>query len=82
MAPVPEARLNRVFSPVEVWNGTLNPDWDLLAADRLVRAGFPATIGTPDRRDYARTSLIVFRAHAKGTGWSICRRCSVSPTNG
>ncbi len=68
MAPMPEARLNRVFSPVEVWNGTPNPDWDLLAADRLIRAGFPVTIGTPDRRDYARTSLIVFRAHAKGTG--------------
>lgn len=71
MAPVPEARLSRVFSQVEVWNGTPNPDWDLLAVDRLIRAGFPATVGTPDRRDYAHTSLIVFREHAKGTGVEV-----------
>lgn len=68
MAPVPEARLNRLFGPVEVWNGTPNPDWDDLAVDRLVRAGFPARVGTPDRRDYPQTMLIVFRTHAKGTG--------------
>ena len=68
MAPVPESRLSRVFSPVEVWNGTPNPDWDLLAVDRLVRAGFPATVGVPDRRDYPHTTLVVFRAYAKGTG--------------
>jgi LCP family protein required for cell wall assembly len=68
MAPIPESRLNRVFSPVEVWNGTPNPDWDLLAVDRLVRAGFPATVGVPDRRDYPHTTLVVFRAYAKGTG--------------
>jgi len=68
MAPVPESRLNRVFNPVEVWNGTPNPDWDLLAVDRLVRAGFPATVGVPDRRDYPHTTLVVFRAYAKGTG--------------
>ena len=68
MAPVPESRLSRVFSPVEVWNGTSNPDWDLLAVDRLVRAGFPATVGVPDRRDYPHTTLVVFRAYAKGTG--------------
>lgn len=68
MAPMPEARLNRFFSPVEVWNGTSNPDWDDLAADRLVRAGFPATVGTPDRYNYPHTILVVFRAYAKGTG--------------
>ncbi len=68
MAPVPEARLNRLFGKVEVWNGTSNPDWDDLAVDRLVRAGFPATVGTSDRHDYPHTTLVVFRAHAKGTG--------------
>jgi len=68
MAPIPEARLMRTFMPVEVWNGTPNEDWDLLAADRLVRAGFPAVVGEPDRRDYAETRLIVFSEHAKGTG--------------
>jgi LCP family protein required for cell wall assembly len=68
MAPVPEARLARTYMPVEVWNGTPNQDWDLLAADRLYRAGFPALIGQADRRDYVATQLIVFSETAKGTG--------------
>lgn len=68
MAPIPEARLGRTYMPVEVWNGTSNPDWDLLAADRLYRAGFPPVVGQPDRRDYAETQLIVFSERTKGTG--------------
>ena len=68
MAPIPEARLYRTYMPVEVWNGTPSQDWDLLAVDRLVRAGFPALVGEPDRRDYAETQLIVFSEQIKGTG--------------
>ncbi|HIP87494.1 MAG TPA: LytR family transcriptional regulator [Anaerolineales bacterium] len=68
LAPVSEARMARTFMPVEVWNGTPNPDWDLLAADRLYRAGFPAVVSRPDRQDYVRTQIIVFSDHAKGTG--------------
>jgi LCP family protein required for cell wall assembly len=68
MAPIPEARLGRVYMPVEVWNGTSNADWDVLAADRVFRAGFVASIGEPDRRDYAETQLIVFTERTKGTG--------------
>jgi len=68
MAPVPEARLGRVYSPIEVWNGTPNEGWGFLAADRLYRAGFPALVGQADRQDYAETQLIIFREHSKGTG--------------
>jgi len=68
MAPMPEARMGRTYELVEVWNGTSNPDWDLLAADRLYRAGFPAVTGEPDRRDYTETQLIIFSERVKGTG--------------
>jgi LCP family protein required for cell wall assembly len=68
MAPVPEARLARTYMPVEVWNGTPNQHWDLLAADRLYRLGFPTTIGAADRYDYANSQIIVFSEYAKGTG--------------
>ena len=68
MAPIPEARMDRIYMPVEVWNGTPNQDWDLLAVDRLVRLGFPAVVGEPDRQDYAETQLIVFSERTKGTG--------------
>jgi LCP family protein required for cell wall assembly len=68
MAPIPEARMDRIYMPVEVWNGTPNQDWDPLAVDRLVRLGFPAVVGEPDRQDYAETQLIVFSERTKGTG--------------
>lgn len=68
MAPVPEARLSRTYTPVEVWNGTSNPDWDLLAVDRLYRAGFPAVIGEPDHHNYTTTQMIVFGTQGKGSG--------------
>jgi LCP family protein required for cell wall assembly len=68
MAPVPEARMGRTYRRVEVWNGTSNPDWDLLAADRIYRAGFPTVVGEPERQDYTQTQLIVFSEHLKGAG--------------
>ncbi len=68
MAPIPEARMGRTYLPVEVWNGTSNPDWDLLAADRIYRAGFPIVIGESSRRDHAETQLIIFGERLKGAG--------------
>ncbi len=70
MAPPPAARLARTYRPVEVWNGTTHPDWDVLAADRLYRAGFPAVIGEADRHDYPHTQLLVFSPRLKGSGAS------------
>ncbi len=66
LGPVPEGRLWRTLQAVEVWNGTGHPDWDQLAADRLYREGFVATIGQPDRRDYSNTQLIDFTGAVKG----------------
>lgn len=90
MAPMPETRIERTFMPVEVWNGTPNTDWDRLAADRLVRMGFPAIIGQPDRRDYAATQIVVFSEYAKGTGVELLQaafgvpdaRVTFTPTSG
>jgi LCP family protein required for cell wall assembly len=74
MAPVPVGRLDYSRLPVEVWNGTNNADWDLLAADRLGRAGFLATVGEPDRRDYAQTQLILYSESTKGSGVEYLQR--------
>jgi hypothetical protein len=59
--------VGRTYLPVEVWNGSSNPDWDLLAADRLNRAGFPAVVGEQDQA-YAETQLIVLSQRLKGSG--------------
>jgi len=67
LGPVPEGRQWRTLQTVEVWNGTGNPDWEDLAADRLARQGFGVVIGEPDRRDYAETQLVDFTTTAKGS---------------
>jgi polyisoprenyl-teichoic acid--peptidoglycan teichoic acid transferase len=67
LGPIPEGRLRRTLQTVEVWNGTYNAQWDQLAADRLVRQGFPVFIGEPDRRDYAQTILIDYTTTTKGS---------------
>ncbi len=67
LAPIPEGRIWRAGQTVEVWNATPNADWDQLAADRLLRQGYVAIIGEPDRRDYARTQLVDFTSTSKGS---------------
>ena len=57
---------NPIF--VEIWNGTGNPNWDHLAADRMVHYGFVPSIGTPDRYDYAQTHIVFFGSTTKGSG--------------
>jgi LCP family protein required for cell wall assembly len=74
MAPPPEARLVRTYLPIEVWNGTPYEGWGWLAADRLYRAGFPATVTEADRRDYAETQLLIFSERIKGTGADYLQR--------
>jgi hypothetical protein len=81
MAPPPEARLSRVYMPIEVWNGTPNDGWDWLAVDRLYRAGFPAEISEADRQDYAETRLIIFSESIKGTGAEYLQQMFNVPDN-
>jgi hypothetical protein len=42
---------------VEVRNGTANPAWDSLAAERLNYAGYNTTIAPADRLNYASSLL-------------------------
>jgi len=68
--------------PIEVWNGTENASWDQLAADRLLRAGFPAVVGEPDRRDYPQTQLLDFTPQGQAGAASYLRwMFQVAPEN-
>ena len=72
-------RLEEMFSPstnvasqaqasVEVWNGTADPAWGLLAADRLESEGFSvAQIVPADRGDYAQSKLVDMTTTPKGS---------------
>jgi hypothetical protein len=82
LGPVPEARVWRTLQTVEVWNGTSNPGWDQLAADRLWREGFAVVIAEPDRRDYAQTQLVDFTTLEDGSAASRLRwMFNVAPEN-
>ena len=66
-APVIQSILQQALSPsprvtesaltVEVRNGTLNPAWDALAAERLNYAGYNTRLAPSDRLDYASSLL-------------------------
>jgi LCP family protein required for cell wall assembly len=82
LGPMPEGRLWRALQRIEVWNGTPNTDWDQLAADRLLREGFSASTGQPDRRDYSQTQLIDFTGMTKGSGVPYLQSMfNISPEN-
>lgn len=48
----------RLAIVVEVWNGTHNRGWEVLAAERLHYAGFDTVLSLPDRNDYSQSLLI------------------------
>jgi polyisoprenyl-teichoic acid--peptidoglycan teichoic acid transferase len=67
-APVIQSMLQQALSPsttiteqaaltVEIRNGTANPAWDALAAERLNYAGYNTRLAMADRLDYANSLL-------------------------
>jgi hypothetical protein len=67
-APAIQSMLQQALSPspriveqaaltVEVRNGTANPGWDALAAERLNYAGYNTRLAPTDRQDYAKSLL-------------------------
>jgi hypothetical protein len=82
LGPAPEGRMWRAMQTVEVWNGTANPGWDHLGADRLWREGFAAAIAEPDRRDYGQTQLLDFTTPGQGSAASTLQRMfQIAPDN-
>lgn len=57
-AIAPREKIVEVDSPIiEVRNGTTNPGWDALAAERLNYSGFETRIARADRQTYSQTLL-------------------------
>jgi LCP family protein required for cell wall assembly len=53
---------------VEVRNGTSNPGWDSLAAERLTYAGYNTRLATADQQDYTSSLLYDLAASPDSTG--------------
>jgi hypothetical protein len=66
-SPSPRAVQDTALT-VEVRNGTANPAWDALAAERLNYAGYHTTIVPADRKNYASSLLYNLSATPDLTG--------------
>jgi LCP family protein required for cell wall assembly len=62
MSPPDPEEQESLEAVVEVWNGTENADWDVLAAERLHYAGFETRLAPADRRDYSSSILFDYAA--------------------
>jgi LCP family protein required for cell wall assembly len=82
-APPTESQVILEGAQIAVYNGTSNPDWDRVAAERLGWDGFSAVAsGAADRTDYADTVLIDHTGQAKGSSLqAIARILNVRPEN-
>ncbi|MEN8242996.1 MAG: LCP family protein, partial [Chloroflexota bacterium] len=60
LGPPSETELLHTGLTIQIWNGTSQPGWDLLAAERLHYAGFDSLITPPDDTDHAQTTLLDF----------------------
>jgi LCP family protein required for cell wall assembly len=68
LAPPDTNRAPQGLTRVEVLNGTVWPDWAILAADRLLWEGFQVVrIGQADRVDHQQTSIVDLKETPKGS---------------
>ena len=60
--------------PIEVWNGTGNPDFGIVAADRLSELGFVISSVQQADQQYAKTTIIDFTTTKKGSALPLLQR--------
>ena len=58
---------SQATASVQVWNGSGNPNWDLLAVERLTSQGFSVPSYGPADRAYTHPLIINFGTTAKGS---------------
>lgn len=68
LQPPTQNRLRLENARIEIYNGSPNENWDLVAADRLVWEGFaPAAMGAADSTDYPDTVIYDYTGTSKGS---------------
>jgi len=68
LTPPTQNRLRLENARIEVYNGTANPGWDIVAADRLVWEGFaPAAMGADAGGGVPHTLIYDFTGTSKGS---------------
>ena len=82
MSPPTTNRLRLENPAIQIYNGTVNENWDLVATDRLVWEGFaPQAMGHRDG-DYPQTVIIDHTGSSKGSSLNdLVRLLNVAPNN-
>ncbi len=60
--------------PIEVWNATGDPDFGIVAADRLAELGFVISVVKPAQEYAARTKILDFTTTRKGSALPLLQR--------
>jgi LCP family protein required for cell wall assembly len=68
------SRATRAPVPIDVWNGTGHADWDRLAAERLLHAGFLPNLDCGDGAVRPQTQLYFYGETTKGSGLASVQR--------
>ncbi len=83
LQPPTQNRLVLENAIIEIYNGTPNEGWDLVAADRLVWEGFaPLAMGAADRADYTDTIIYDYTGSTKGSSLNdLVELLNIKPEN-
>jgi LCP family protein required for cell wall assembly len=83
LSPPTQNRLRLENARIEIYNGTPNAGWDLVAVDRLIWEGFaPLAMGPADTTDYSQTVIYDYTGSSKGSSLNdLAKVLNISPDN-
>lgn len=83
LSPPTQNRLRLENARIEIYNGTPNEGWDIVAAERLVWEGFaPLAMGAADQGDYPDTVIYDYTGSTKGSSiGELARLLNIRPEN-
>jgi LCP family protein required for cell wall assembly len=83
LAPPTQNRLRLEDANIEIYNGSPNEGWDIVAAERLVWEGFaPTYMGTADNTNYTDTMIYDYTGSSKGSSLGeLMHLLNINPAN-
>ncbi|MBN1202344.1 MAG: LCP family protein [Anaerolineae bacterium] len=81
LSPPTENRVRLENARIDIYNGTSNDGWDIVAADRLIWEGFvPVAAGQADTVDYQDTVIYDYTGSSKGSSLGeLIKYLNISP---
>lgn len=83
LSPPTQNRLVLENARIDIWNGTTNDGWDIVAADRLAWEGFaPNAAGPAEQSDFADTVIYDHTGNSKGSSLNdLVKLLNIKPEN-